>query len=120
MGRKPLYQRYDMSIPSSKIDCVSYAKVFGENVFQMKETYRQLHTDYHEEVGKKYGLERGTSIRDLPIAEQLDHVHKNKQILEAERLAKESIAQKQEEISTLDKKKTAIEQLTKDATKRKD
>lgn len=32
--------------------CVSYAKVFGENGFQVKKTYRQLHTDYHEEVGK--------------------------------------------------------------------
>lgn len=58
-------------------DCVSYAKVFGENVFQVKETYHQLHTDYHEEVSKKYGLARGTSIRDLPLDEHLDHVHKN-------------------------------------------
>lgn len=101
-------------------DCVSYAKVFGENVFQVKETYRQLHTDYHEEVGKKYGLERGTSIKDLPFDEQLDHVHKNKQILEAERLAKENVAQIQTKVSTLEAKKTAIEQQTKDATKRKD
>lgn len=100
-------------------DCVSYAKVFGENVFQVKETYRQLHTDYHEEVGKKYGLERGTSIRDLPFDEQLDHVHKNKQILEAERLAKENVAQIQKKISTLEAKKTAIEQQTKAATQRK-
>lgn len=101
-------------------DCVSYAKVFGENVFQVKETYRQLHTDYHEEIGKKYGLERGTSIRDLPLDEQLDHVHKNKQILEAERLAKENVAQMQTELSALKAKKMAIEQLTKEAKQRKD
>lgn len=101
-------------------ECVSYAKVFGENKYEVSKTYIQMHTDYYNEVGHKYGLERGTCIKDLPFEEQLDHIHKNKNILEAERVAKEKLEESQSIISALDDKKAELEQQTKDAELRKE
>lgn len=71
-------------------------------------------------MGHKYGLERGTCIKDLPFEEQLDHIHKNKNILEAERVAKEKLEESQSIISALDDKKAELEQQTKDAELRKE
>lgn len=96
-------------------ECVSYAKVFGANKFEVGKTYNQLHTDYYNEVGHKYGLERGICIKELSPEEQLDHVHKNKNILEAERIARDKLEESKAEISTLDEKKAKLEQQTKDA-----
>ena len=101
-------------------ECVSYARVFGETKFEVMKTYSQLHTDYYNEVGHKYGLERGTCIKDLPFEEQLDHIHKNKNILEAERVSKERLEEKQSAISILDDKKAELEQQTKEAERKKE
>ena len=101
-------------------ECVSYAKVFGENKYEVSKTYIQMHTDYYNEVGHKYGLERGTCIKDLPFEEQLDHVHKNKNILEAERVAKEKLEESQAEICALTEKKTMLEEQTKEAELKKE
>lgn len=46
-------------------ECVSYARVWGENKFAVGVTYHQMHTDYYNEVGKKYGLQRGDDIAML-------------------------------------------------------
>ena len=72
-------------------ECVSYARVWGENKFAVGVTYHQMHTDYYNEVGKKYGLQRGDDIAMLPAEEQRSRVHKNKAVLEAERQAKDAI-----------------------------
>lgn len=101
-------------------ECVSYAKIFGKTKYEVMNTYRKMHTDYYNEVGHKYGLERGISIKELPFEEQFDHVHKNKNILEAERAAKEKLEEKQSAISLLDDKKTELEQQTKDAERKKE
>lgn len=73
-------------------ECVSYARVWGENKYAVGHTYHQMHTDYYNEVGSKYGLERGEDISMLPAEERCGRIHKNKAILEAERQAKEVIA----------------------------
>ncbi|MBP5772445.1 MAG: hypothetical protein J6W75_14050 [Bacteroidaceae bacterium] len=39
-------------------ECVSYAHVWGEDKYAVGKTYYQMHTDYYNEVGHKYGLER--------------------------------------------------------------
>lgn len=72
-------------------ECVSYARVWGEDKYAVGRTYYQLHTDYYNVVGHKYGLERGDDISMLPSEERRERVHKSKAILEAERQAKESI-----------------------------
>ena len=44
-------------------------------------------------MGRKYGLERYEDITLLPAEERRSRVHKNKAVLEAERQAKEAVAQ---------------------------
>lgn len=73
-------------------ECVSYARVWGEDKYAVGKTYYQMHTDYYNEVGRKYGLERGDDIAMLPGEERRERVHKNKAVLEAERQAKDAIA----------------------------
>lgn len=72
-------------------ECVSYAKVWGETRKEMSEYLTQLHTDYHDEVGYKYGLERGIPYGDLSDEEKRERKHKDKVTLEAERQAKAAI-----------------------------
>ena len=72
-------------------ECVSYARVWGEDKYAVGRTYYQMHTDYYNEVGCKYGLERGDDIAMLPDEEQRERVHKSKAVLEAERQAKDAI-----------------------------
>lgn len=54
-----------------------------------------MHTDYYNEVGHKYGLERGDDIAMLPGEERRERVHKSKAVLEAERQAKDAIIKNQ-------------------------
>ena len=72
-------------------ECVSYARVWGEDKYAVGRTYYQMHTDYFNEVGHKYGLERGDDISMLPEEEKRERIHKNKSVLEAERQAKDTI-----------------------------
>ena len=83
-------------------ECVSYARVWGEDKYAVGKTYYQMHTDYYNEVGRKYGLERGDDIAMLPGEERRERVHKNKAILEAERQAKDAIVRTQMENERLE------------------
>lgn len=92
-------------------ECVSYARVWGEDKYAVGNTYKQMHTDYYNEVGHKYGLERGDDIAMLPGEERRERVHKSKAVLEAERQAKDAIARNQVENERLEgqKEKMAVE-----------
>lgn len=83
-------------------ECVSYARVWGEDKYAVGRTYYQMHTDYYNEVGHKYGLERGDDIAMLPGEERRERVHKSKAVLEAERQAKDAIARNQMENERLE------------------
>ena len=89
-------------------ECVSYASVWGKDKYAVGRTYRQMHTDYHNEVGRKYGLERGDDISMLPVAERRERVHKNKAVLEAERQAKNAIANANAEKRQLEQQKDKL------------
>ena len=89
-------------------ECVSYASVWGKDKYAVGRTYYQMHTDYHNKVGKKYGLERGDDISMLPSAERRERVHKNKAVLEAERQAKNAIANAQAEKKQLERQKDQL------------
>ncbi|MDO4160179.1 MAG: MobV family relaxase [Prevotellaceae bacterium] len=80
-------------------ECVSYASVWGKDKYAVGRTYYEMHTDYYNKVGRKYGLERGDSLAMLPDEERRERVHKNKAVLEAERQAKESIAKSNKELA---------------------
>lgn len=70
------------------VERVSYAKVWGERVKDKSLYLSQLHTDYYNKVGHKYGLARGFSYDELSEEEKRGRKHKNKVVLEAERQAK--------------------------------
>ena len=100
-------------------ECVSYAHVWGEDKYAVGKTYYQMHTDYYNEVGRKYGLERGDDIAMLPGEERRERVHKNKAILEAERQAKDAITNAQAEKHRLEQQKDKLVGETQSARKHK-
>ena len=75
------------------VERVSYAKVWGETRKAKSEYLSQLHTDYHNEVGCKYGLARGIPYNDLSPEERRERRHKDKVTLEAERQARLAIVE---------------------------
>ena len=77
----------------------------GKDKYAVGKTYYQMHTDYYNEVGRKYGLERGDDIAMLPGEERRERVHKSKDVLEAERQAKEAIIKSQMEHERLEGQK---------------
>ena len=87
------------------IECVSYAKMWGETRKAKSEYLSQLHTDYHNEVGCKYGLARGIPYNELSEEEKRGRRHKNKVVLEAERQAKAALDKvgKYAVLATIDK-----------------
>ena len=101
-------------------ECVSYARVWGEDKYAVGKTYYQMHTDYYNEVGRKYGLERGDDIAMLPSEERRERVHKNKAVLEAERQAKDAIVRTQMENERLEGQKEKMASEVQDMKKQKE
>lgn len=92
------------------VERVSYAKVWGETRKEKSEYLSQLHTDYHKEVGCKYGLARGIPYSELSEEEKRGRKHKNKVVLEAERQAKAALDKvgKYAELAIIDQKELTI------------
>ena len=101
-------------------ESVSYASVWGKDKYAVGETYRQMHTDYYNEVGHKYGLERGDDIAMLPGEDRRERVHKSKAVLEAERQAKDAIARNQMENERLEGQKEKMAGEVQDMKKQKE
>lgn len=89
-------------------ECVSYARVWGEDKYAVGKTYYQMHTDYYNKVGHKYGLERGDDIAMLPVEEQRARVHKSKAVLEAERQTEDAIINAKAEKQQLEQQKDKL------------
>lgn len=87
--------------------------------YAVGETYKQMHTDYYNEVGHKYDLERGDDIAMLPGEERRGRVHKSKAVLEAERQAKDAIAKNQMENESLEGQKEKMAGEVQDMKKQK-
>lgn len=92
------------------VERVSYAKVWGERAKDKSQYLSQLHTDYYNKVGHKYGLARGFSYDELSEEEKRGRKHKNKVVLEAERQAKVALdkVEKYAVLATIDKKEQTI------------
>lgn len=104
----PKEERYNYTKQTASKDVVervSYAKVWGETRKAKSEYLSQLHTDYHNEVGCKYGLARGIPYNELSEEEKRGRRHKNKIVLEAERQAKAALdkVEKYAVLATIDK-----------------
>ena len=70
----------------------------------------QLHTDYYNKVGHKYGLARGFSYDELSEEEKRGRKHKKKVVLEAELQAKVALdkVEKYAVLATIDQKELTI------------
>lgn len=92
------------------VERVSYAKMWGERAKDKSQYLSQLHTDYYNKVGHKYGLARGFSYDELSEEEKRGRKHKNKVVLEAERQAKVALdkVEKYAVLATIDKKELTI------------
>ena len=92
------------------VERVSYAKVWGERAKDKSQYLSQLHTDYYNKVGHKYGLARGFSYDELSEEEKRGRKHKNKVVLEAERQANVGLdkVEKYAVLATIDKKELTI------------
>lgn len=64
-------------------ECVMWSAKFGKSCYEYGRILREMHTSLYEEVGSKYGLERGDSIEGRNV----QHLHKRDYI---RKLAKEA------------------------------
>lgn len=53
-------------------ECVMWSAKFGKTRYEYGQILREMHTSLYEEVGSKYGLERGDSI----VGRNVQHLHK--------------------------------------------
>ncbi len=74
-----------------KHPCVMWSAKFGKNVYEYGKILREMHTSLYEEVGSKYGLERGDSVhgRNVEHLNKTEYIRKlNKEIKEKEKAIK--------------------------------
>lgn len=64
-------------------ECVMWSAKFGKTRYEYGQILREMHTSLYDEVGSKYGLERGDSI----VGRNVQHLHKRDYI---RKLAKEA------------------------------
>ena len=59
-------------------ECVMWSAMFGKNRYEYGHILREMHTSLYEEVGSKYGLERGDSIegRNVSHLSKRDYIRK--------------------------------------------
>lgn len=99
------------------VERVSYAKVWGETKKEKSEYLSQLHTDYHDEVGYKYGLERGIPYEELSDEEKRERKHKDKVTLETERKAKLAIEEAKQQKAEIEAETEIIQRQKDEAQK---
>ena len=72
-------------------ECVMWSAMFGKNRYEYGRILREMHTSLYEEVGSKYGLERGDSIdgRNVQHLHKRDYIRKlTKEARQAEKAVK--------------------------------
>ena len=64
--------------PKSGRECVMWSAKFGEDRFEYGRILKEMHTSLYEDVGSKYGLERGDSIdgRNVQHLNKRDYIRK--------------------------------------------
>lgn len=67
-------------------ECVMWSAKFGKNCYEYGQILREMHTSLYEEVGSKYGLERGDSIEGRNV----QHLHKHDYIRKLTKDAKQA------------------------------
>lgn len=67
-------------------ECVMWSAKFGKSRYGYGHILREMHTSLYEEVGSKYGLERGDSI----VGRNVQHLHKRDYIRKLTKDAKQA------------------------------
>ena len=72
--------------PKSGRECVMWSAKFGKDRFEYGKILKEMHTYLYEDVGSKYGLERGDSIEGRNV----QHLHKRDYIRKLTKEAKQA------------------------------
>lgn len=72
--------------PKSGCECVMWSAKFGKDRFEYGRILKEMHTSLYEDVGSKYGLERGDSIDGRNV----QHLHKREYIRKLTKEAKQA------------------------------
>ena len=67
-------------------ECVMWSAKFGKSRYEYGQILREMHTSLYDEVGSKYGLERGDSI----VGRNVQHLHKRDYIRKLTKDAKQA------------------------------
>lgn len=70
----------------SERECVMWSAKFGKDRFEYGRILKEMHTSLYEDVGSKYGLERGDSIG----GHNVQHLHKREYIRKLTKEAKQA------------------------------
>lgn len=87
------------------VKAVSFAAVVGKNPKELSAYKREMHTDYHLQVGWKYGLERGTFFEDLTPEEQALRMHLPKHLFVIREKIFEEVKNGKEELESINAQK---------------
>ena len=72
--------------PKSGRECIMWSAKFGKDRFEYGRILKEIHTSLYEDVGSKYGLERGDSIDGRNV----QHLHKREYIRKLTKEAKQA------------------------------
>ena len=93
---------------------VSYSGVFGDNYGERKQYMKDFHTEYHEKVGKKYGLERGDDLDLLDPEERRKRRHMRKDQLHAVQEYDKKLVEQAERNQNLELQRDELDRAIKD------
>ena len=93
---------------------VSYSGVFGDNYGERKQYMKDFHTEYHEKVGQKYGLERGDDLDLLDPEERRKRRHMRKDQLHAVQEYDKKLVEQAERNQNLELQRDELDRAIKD------
>ena len=83
---------------------ISWRSIFGQNRHEMGQLFSKLHDEFSKEVGMKWGLERGDSIRETGARHRSTYEYKRELVNDVNRLESRKIglaAEKERKLKSL-------------------
>ena len=71
---------------------ISWRSIFGQNRHEMGQLFSQLHDEFSKEVGMKWGLERGDSIRETGARHRSTYEYKRELVNDVNRLESRKVS----------------------------
>ena len=70
---------------------ISWRSIFGQNKYEMGQLFSQLHDEFSKDVGMKWGLERGDSIRETGARHRSTYEYKRELVNDVNQLESRKI-----------------------------